>query len=99
MLNITGPHHQTVMPCRIMVWEDDEEIFVSMSNPEMFLPAFFFDAPLPENLENLFPVFATLVYNEIVTMINDTLDNELGVSEQLDFHELGSLDGDDDEEE
>ena len=61
-------YHQTVMPCRIMVWED-REIFVSMSNPEIFLPAFFFDAPRPENLETLFLVFATLVYNEIAMFV------------------------------
>jgi len=96
MLNITGAYHQTVMPCRVMVWKNDGEIFVSMSNPEMFLDAFFFDSALPENLKDLFPVFATLVYNEIAAMVNHTLDTELAISEQLELHDLGSLTGEED---
>jgi len=64
-----------------------------MSNPEVFLPAFFHDAVLPEDLAKLFPVFATFVHNEIAAMINHTLVSYFDVpAERLfELYELGEL--------
>jgi len=93
MLNLTGAFHQTTMPCRIMIWKEEETFHISMSNPEVFLPAFFHDAVLPDNLAKLFPVFATFVHNEIAAMINHTLISYCDVpAERLfELYELGEL--------
>jgi hypothetical protein len=93
MLNLTGTYHQTTMPCRVLVWEENNTIVIAMSNPEMFLPAFFKDgvAQLPDTLRELFPIFATFVHNEIIAMINDALRNFLHVNAAFEYYTLGSI--------
>lgn len=86
-LNSTGAYHQTIMPCRVMVWEEDGNISISISNPELFFAAFFFDANdnMSEDMLNLFSIFPTFVYDEIATLINNSLA-EIGSTASFALH-------------
>ena len=86
-LQLTGLYHQTIMPCRLLVWAEDGRIHISVSNPEVFFALFFFDAApnMTQEMQDLFSIFPTFVLNEMVVLVNSTLTG-LGVSEQMAFH-------------
>ena len=86
-LQLTGLFHQTIMPCRLLVWEENGQINISVSNPEVFFALFFFDAApnMTQDMQDLFGIFPTFVLNEMVVLVNSTLE-ELGATERMDFH-------------
>ena len=80
----TGLYHQTIMPCRLSIWREKDQYFISVSNPEVFFAVFFLDA-LPNmspRLVDLFKIFPTFVLNEIITLVNGGL-KDLGVEERM----------------
>jgi hypothetical protein len=83
-----GLYHMPSMPCALGVWEDSEGVHVNLLAPQFIFGYFFADAT--ETLEptspmmQIFSVFPTMVYNELVGIINSAL-RDIGVEEQLEF--------------
>lgn len=74
-LKMTGLYHQTIMPCRLLVWAEGGNINIAISNPEVFFALFFFDAApnMTPAMQQLFQIFPTFVLNEMVTLVNNTM--------------------------
>ena len=86
-VQLTGTmYHQTIMPCRMMVWVEDDQIHMVLSNPEVFFALFFFDAAaeMDERMQKLFRIFPTFVLNEMATLINSAAE-DVGTVERMSF--------------
>ncbi|MEN8258006.1 MAG: hypothetical protein ABFS09_09115 [Thermodesulfobacteriota bacterium] len=80
--------HQTIMPCRLLVWDDGVNINIAITNPEVFFAAFWLDAPIEAGspMAELFKIFPTFVLNEMITMVNGALGDQLQVETRMALH-------------
>ena len=86
-LGTGGLYHQGIMPCKISIWEEDKTVKIGLSNPEVFFNAFFRDVmpDLSEEMADLFPLFPSLVYNELAAIIN-SVAQDLGSTVSYELH-------------
>ncbi len=80
--------HQTIMPCRLLIWEEDGNINIAITNPEVFFAAFWMDAQIDpaSAMGGLFQIFPTFVLNEMIAMVNGALGEQLGLQDRMALH-------------
>ncbi|MEN8174330.1 MAG: hypothetical protein ABFS23_01115 [Pseudomonadota bacterium] len=81
-----GMHHLPVMPCGIGVWEDETGVHVSIIDTRFLFGYFWSDVSLDPSdpMAQLFGIFPTFVYNELVATVNGALEG-LGIPETDQF--------------
>lgn len=76
---INGYSHATALPCELSTWNDDENIYIDMLDPNAIFSIFFTDVLVSEDMQD--PAFATaitalpvVVKSEIKTVVYNALD-------------------------
>jgi hypothetical protein len=82
----TGLYHIPSMPCAVSVWEEKGKVRVNLLDPGFIFAYFFADAApqMPPAMQQLFAVFPTFVYNEMVGILNAAM-TDLGQTEALSY--------------